>query len=60
MVMVIFNHIEYYQKLLSSHLFSKMLKIRIYKVTLLFILYGWETLYFALREEHNLHSGVLK
>jgi hypothetical protein len=43
------------QNLLSSHLISKNLKIKIYKtVILLVVLYGCETWSLTLREEHGL------
>jgi hypothetical protein len=43
------------QNLLSSHLLSKNLKIRIYKTIILsVVLYGRETWYQTLREEHRL------
>jgi hypothetical protein len=43
------------QNLLSSRLLSKNLKIRIYKTIILpVVLYGRETLYLTLREEHRL------
>jgi hypothetical protein len=43
------------QRLLSSHLLSKNLKIRIYKTIILpVVLYGCETWSLALREEHRL------
>jgi sorting nexin-29 len=42
------------QKLLSSHLLSKNLKIRIYRtIILLVVLYGCETWSLTLREEHR-------
>jgi hypothetical protein len=43
------------QKLLPSRLLSENIKIRIYKtIILLVILYGCETWYLSLREEHRL------
>jgi hypothetical protein len=43
------------QKLLSSHLLSKNVKVRIYKTIILpVILYGCETWSLTLREEHKL------
>jgi hypothetical protein len=43
------------QNLLSSHLLSKNLKIRIYKTIILpMVLYGCETWSLTLREEHRL------
>jgi hypothetical protein len=43
------------QNLLSSHLLSKNLKIRIYKTIILpVVLYGCETWSLTLREEHRL------
>jgi len=43
------------QNLLSSSLLAKILKIRIYKTTILpFVLYGCETWSLTLREEHRL------
>jgi hypothetical protein len=43
------------QNLLSSHLLSKNVKIRIYEITILHVvLYGCETWYLTLREEHRL------
>jgi hypothetical protein len=43
------------QNLLSSHLISKNLKIKIYKTVILpFVLYGCETWSLTLREEHRL------
>ncbi|KAJ4443327.1 NADH dehydrogenase Fe-S protein subunit 1 ndufs1 [Periplaneta americana] len=45
------------EKLLSSSLLSKNLKVRIYKtVTLLVVLYGCETWTLTLREEHRLRE----
>jgi hypothetical protein len=44
-----------FQNLLSSHLISKYLKIKIYKtVSLPIVLYGCETWSLTLREEHRL------
>jgi hypothetical protein len=52
------------QTLLSSHLISKNLKIKIHKtVILLVVLYGCRTLCLTLREEHKLRvfeNGVLR
>jgi hypothetical protein len=43
------------QNLLSSHLISKNLKIKVYKTVILpFVLYGCETWSLTLREEHRL------
>jgi hypothetical protein len=43
------------QNLLSSHLISKYLKIKIYKTVILpVVLYGCETWFLILREEHRL------
>jgi hypothetical protein len=43
------------QNLLSSHLLSKNVKIRIYKTTILpVVLYMWDTWSLTLREEHRL------
>jgi hypothetical protein len=43
------------QNLLSSHLLSRNVKIKIYKTLILpVVLYGCETLSFMLREEHRL------
>jgi hypothetical protein len=43
------------QSLLSSHLLSKNLKIRIYKTTILpVVLYGYETWSLTFRDEHRL------
>jgi hypothetical protein len=43
------------QNLLSSHLLSKDIKIRIYKTIILpLVLHGWETWSLTLREEHGL------
>jgi hypothetical protein len=43
------------QNLLSSHLLSENVKIRIYRTKILpVVLYGCETLSLALREEHTL------
>jgi hypothetical protein len=43
------------QNLLSSHLISTNIKIKIYKTVILpGVLYGYETWYFTLREEHRL------
>jgi hypothetical protein len=43
------------QNLLSTHLLSKNVKIRIYKtIIFLVVLYGCETLYLTLREEERL------
>jgi hypothetical protein len=48
-----FNHSV--QNLLSSHLLSKNLKIRIYKTIILpVVLYGCETWSLTLREDHRL------
>ena len=45
------------QIVLSSRFFSNNLKIKIYK-TIIFsvVLYGWETCYPTLREEHRLRA----
>jgi hypothetical protein len=52
------------QKLLSSHLVSKNIKIRIYRTIILpVVLYGCETWSLTLREEHRLRvfeNRVLK
>jgi hypothetical protein len=49
---------------LSSRLISKSLKIKIYKTAILpVVLYGCETWYLTLREEHRLRvfeNGVLR
>jgi hypothetical protein len=42
------------QNLLSSRLLSKNVKVRIYKTILPVVLYGCETLFLTLREEHKL------
>jgi hypothetical protein len=42
------------QNVLSSHLISKNLKIKIYKTVLLVVLYGCKTWPLTLREEHGL------
>jgi hypothetical protein len=43
------------QNLLSSHLLSKNVKLRIYKTIILpVVLYGCETWYLTVREEHKL------
>jgi hypothetical protein len=45
------------QNLLSSHLLSKNVKIRIYKTIMLpVVLYGYETWSLTLREEHGLEG----
>jgi hypothetical protein len=50
-----------FQSLLSSHLLSKNLKIRIYKTIILpVVLHGCETWSPTLREEHKLTKGVWK
>jgi hypothetical protein len=46
---------HYFHSILSSHLFSKNLKIKLYKIIILPVaLYGCETWCLTLREKHNL------
>jgi hypothetical protein len=48
------------QSLLSSHLLSRNVKVKIYKtIILLVVLYGCETWSPTLREEHRLFCSVL-
>ena len=42
------------QNLLSSNLISKNLNIKIYKIIIPVVLYGWETWWLIMREEHRL------
>jgi hypothetical protein len=50
-----FTNITAVQNLLSSHLLSRYVKIKIYKTIILpVVLYGCETLSLTLREEHRL------
>ena len=44
------------EKILSSHLLSKKLKVNTYKTISTFILYGCETWFLMLREEHRLRA----
>ena len=49
------------EKILSSHLLSKKLKVNTYKIiTLPVVLYGWETWSLTLREEHKLRVSENK
>jgi hypothetical protein len=48
------------QNLLSFCLLSKNIEIKIYKTVLLLVLYGCETWFLTLREEHVLRERVLR